>query len=79
MASSSTRLGDLPDVLQVRQVADFLGVAENTVYDAIRRHELHAVHLGRRLLVSKGTLVRWLEGMDEDGQTFSASGDGEEG
>ena len=65
MATSSTRLEDLPDVIPVKTVAAVLGCAENTCYAAIRAHELPAVRLGRRLLVSKAALVRWLEGMDD--------------
>jgi excisionase family DNA binding protein len=59
-----TRLSDLPEVLSVRQVADFLGVAENSVYGSIRRGELPAVNVGRRVLVSKVALSRWLTGGD---------------
>lgn len=55
-------LDDLPEVCTVRQVAQFLRIAENSVYAAIRRDELPAVRLGRRLLVSRVALSRWLVG-----------------
>ncbi|MDO9556531.1 MAG: helix-turn-helix domain-containing protein [Coriobacteriia bacterium] len=60
--SRATSLAELPDVLTVRQVAVFLGVAENSVYGAIRREELPSVRLGRRVLVGRQSLERWLEG-----------------
>lgn len=62
--SRSMQLVSLPEVLTVRQVADFLGVAENSVYGAIRREELPAVRLGRRVLVSRSALARWLGAED---------------
>jgi len=66
-------LDELPDVCTVRQVADVLRVAENTVYDSIRRHELPAVRLGRRVLISKSALVRFLEGHDVHSSAAEAS------
>ena len=59
---AEVKLSDLPEVLTVRQVADFLHVAENSVYGSIRRSELPAVRLGRRVLISKSALVRFLDG-----------------
>ena len=56
------RLDALPDVISVRGVATLLGVAENTIYGSIRRQELPACRIGRRVLVSKASLLRFLEG-----------------
>lgn len=62
MANSTPQsLDDLPEVLTVRQVADYLRVAENSVYSSIRRGEVPSVRLGRRVLVSKAALGRWLD------------------
>lgn len=72
--SSVLRLAELPDVLTVRQVADFLGVADNTVYESVRRRELPSVRVGRRVLVGRAALVRFLEGADEEGRAFGALG-----
>jgi excisionase family DNA binding protein len=60
--SSAPRLEDLPDVIPVKTVATFFGCAENTCYSAIRSGALPAVRLGRRLLVPKSGLIRFLEG-----------------
>ena len=63
MRSRTLRFDELPgDVLTVREVAGVLGVAENTVYTAIRADQLHAVRVGRRLLIGRAALVRFLEG-----------------
>ena len=55
-------LDDLPDVMTVQECARFLGVGKNTAYEAIRRVELPAVRIGRRLLVPKAALKQFLEG-----------------
>lgn len=70
--SDRPTLDELPDVIAVSTVASFLGVAENSVYTSIRRGELPAVRLGRRLLVSKTALVHWLQGDDTDGRVYGS-------
>jgi excisionase family DNA binding protein len=56
------QLEDLPDVMSAHQhVAPFLGVSGNTVYGAIRSGLLPAVRVGRRILIAKAALLRWLE------------------
>jgi excisionase family DNA binding protein len=50
----------LPDTIRVRTVAKRLGVAPRTVYGAIRRGEIHAVRVGRRVLVPRAALERLL-------------------
>lgn len=62
--SSDNSTMSLPEVCSVRDVASYLGVAENSVYAAIRSGELPAVRLGRRVLVSRAALMRWLTGGD---------------
>jgi excisionase family DNA binding protein len=56
-----TRLADLPDVLTVPEAARFLRIGRNSVYEAVRRHELPSVRIGRRLLIPKAALQRLLE------------------
>jgi excisionase family DNA binding protein len=73
VTSSTTRMDTLPHVLTVRQVSLLLGVAENTVYESIRRREIPSVRVGRRLLVSRDALMRWLDGVDEDTRTFGTT------
>lgn len=78
-ASSPPRLDELGDVLTVKVVADVLQVAENTVYEAIRRHELPAVRIGRRVIVSKSALIRYLQGDPDTGGRTSGTAHDVEG
>jgi len=55
-------MDNLPEILSVRQVSEFLGMAENSVYSAVRQGELPARRLGRRVLISKVAFARWLHG-----------------
>jgi excisionase family DNA binding protein len=55
------RLADLPDVLTVAEAAQFLRLGRNSVYEAVRRHELPSVRIGRRLLIPKHALQRFLD------------------
>lgn len=47
-------------VYRVEEVAELLGVSRSTAYDAVRRGELPAVRLGRRLLVPRARLEKLL-------------------
>lgn len=46
----------LPDLLTVPQMADSLGVSQNTVRSLCRAGELPAVHIGRRWYVHRAKL-----------------------
>jgi excisionase family DNA binding protein len=56
------KLAELPEVLTIKQVADYLNVGLSTAYGAARRGELPVVRLGRRLLVPKARLEELLGG-----------------
>ncbi len=50
----------------VREAAEVLGVCENSLRERIRRGELPGVvRLGRRILISKSALMRFLCGKEE--------------
>jgi len=53
-------LADAPQVLTIREAAQVLRLAENTVYAAIHRGELPARRVGRRLLIPREALERFL-------------------
>ena len=53
---------ELPEVCSVKQVARFLGLAENSVYTAIRCGDIPSIRIGRRVLVSRDALLRLLAG-----------------
>ena len=48
-------------VMSVREVAEFLGLAEGTVYRKVRSGELPAVRIGRSLRFPRQAIENWLE------------------
>lgn len=49
-----------PEVLTVEEARRLLRVSRNCIYRAIARRQVHAVRVGRRLLVPKAALKRLL-------------------
>jgi excisionase family DNA binding protein len=50
------------EVMTADEVAEFLGVDLNTVYDYAGRGVIPHQRLGKRILFRRGTLLSWLEG-----------------
>jgi excisionase family DNA binding protein len=61
MENIERKFADLPDVLTVEEAAPLLRCGTKLVYEMIRAGELPAKRLGRRVVVPKARLVRWLE------------------
>lgn len=56
VADTTTR-----DVMTADEVAEFLGVDRNTVYDFASRGVIPHQRLGKRLLFRRGAVVTWLD------------------
>jgi excisionase family DNA binding protein len=52
------RLEDLPAFLTLAEAAAFLRLGRTTVWECVRRGQLPAVRLGRRLRIPRGGLLR---------------------
>lgn len=50
-----------PDVLNVRQVAEALGIGINAAYEIINQRYIGSKRIGRRILVPKVCLIEFLE------------------
>ena len=59
-ADAALTPGRDPEVMDADEVAAFLGVDRNTVYDYAGRGEIPHRRLGKRLLFSRSALVAWL-------------------
>jgi excisionase family DNA binding protein len=53
---------DLPLVLRVEEAAQVLTIGRNACYEAIKRGEIRARKIGRRLLVPRAEIERLLRG-----------------
>ena len=52
------------EVISVAELAELLGVAPNTVYEAASRGEIPHRRLGRRLIFSRVAVLEWLHGKE---------------
>lgn len=50
--------------VDVREAAEILGLHPNTLYKYIRTKQLPALHIGRRWLISKAALYRFVCGRE---------------
>ena len=50
----------------VRETAEFLGLHTNTIYKYIRTGKLPALHMGRKWLIDKQTLYRFVRRQESE-------------
>jgi excisionase family DNA binding protein len=58
--SERPAFADLPDVLDVRTLAGYLGIGRSTAYALVRDRRVRTVRIGRRILIPKSSLVALL-------------------
>lgn len=51
-----------PDVLNVEQIQEILGIGRVQAYQLIASNQFHTVRIGKRIKISKTVLIQWLEG-----------------
>ena len=47
--------------VSITEASQILGVSRPTVYRLMRREDFPALHIGRRVLISRSGLERWVE------------------
>jgi excisionase family DNA binding protein len=57
----SSPIGDGPLLLSVRAAADHLGISRATLYDLVRTGEIEHLRIGRRVLISRPALAKFIE------------------
>jgi hypothetical protein len=64
---------ELPDVLEVKHIQEFLGIGRSQAYQLVRSSSFHVVTVGKRILIPKKSFVEWFEGVPtQAGQTIDA-------
>ena len=61
ISSQRTALRDYPDVLDVPQLSEFLGVSKKTIYSLLKEGEITSVKIGRSYKVPKLFLLKYLK------------------
>jgi excisionase family DNA binding protein len=54
---------ELPEVLEVKDIQDFLGIGRSQTYQLVKSNSFHTVTVGKRILISKKSFVEWFEGV----------------
>ena len=52
---------DLPMILNVQEVSDFIGLGMSQTYDLIRRIDFPAFKIGNRIFVPRDKFLAWID------------------
>ena len=55
-----TRYDELPLLLNVKQLADLLGVSDSSVYELIQGDGFPSLRIGKRIVIPKEELREWI-------------------
>jgi excisionase family DNA binding protein len=53
---------DLPVVLGINEIRDFLGIGRDKAYELLKSNEFHVHRFGNRTLVPRSSFIEWFEG-----------------
>ena len=56
-----TVFSELPPVLNVKDIHNFLGISQSSTYDLLHRADYPTLHVNSRLLVLKVDLLSWMK------------------
>ena len=52
---------ELPEVMEVKDIQQFLKISRNTAYDLIKRKEFPTIKIGRLLRIRKESFLEWFD------------------
>ena len=52
---------ELPEVMEVKDIQQFLKLSRNTAYDLIKRKEFPTLKIGRLLRIRKESFLEWFD------------------
>ena len=55
-----TSYDELPLLLNVKQLAELLGVSDSSVYDRIQKDDFPSLRIGKRIVIPKEELRKWI-------------------
>ena len=59
---------ELPLLLNVKQLADLLGVSDSSVYELIQEDGFPSLRIGKRIVIPKGELRKWISARTKEVQ-----------
>ena len=64
ITNAYSSFNDLPLVLNVQQLAGMLNISRANAYKLLHREDFPTLHIGKRMLVSRDKLVKWMDGQE---------------
>ncbi|SHR09980.1 Helix-turn-helix domain [Mycobacteroides abscessus subsp. abscessus] len=56
------KIAELPEVLEVKDIQEFLGIGRSQAYKLVKSDSFHIVTVGKRILIPKNSFQCWFEG-----------------
>jgi len=53
------------DIISVEEAMELLPMSKRMIYERVRQGELPAFHIGRRVLMRKSEIEKWLRGREQ--------------
>ena len=63
-----TSYDELPLLLNVKQLADLLGVSDSSVYELIQEDDFPSLRIGKRIVIPKEELRVWISARTKEVQ-----------
>lgn len=63
-----TSYDELPLMLNTKQLSDLLGVSDASAYELIQEEDFPSLRIGKRIVVPKEELRRWISAHTKGGQ-----------
>ena len=63
-----TSYDELPLLLNVKQLADLLGVSDSSVYELIQEDDFPSLRIGKRIVIPKEELREWISARTKEVQ-----------
>ena len=63
-----TSYDELPLLLNVKQLAELLGVSDSSVYELIEEEDFPSLRIGKRIVIPKEELRKWITSHTKGGQ-----------
>jgi excisionase family DNA binding protein len=64
ITNTFSSFNDLPLVLNAQQLAGVLNISRANAYKLLHREDFPTLHIGKRMLVSRDKLVKWMDGQE---------------
>ena len=64
ITNTFSSFNDLPLVLNAQQLAGVLNISRANAYTLLHREDFPTLHIGKRMLVSRDKLVKWMDGQE---------------